>query len=627
MSPRFYNYPQPREGPAVPYVNETQSIPVFRGRLLEMGASIIHSFSFVQHYFWSNAGFDVIHDIKHLDQYEPRYDPAVVPVLDDSDEQQQPPRKLPAPKTRRGDGTAYYTSADYHARYLSGELTPTAVVEALLPLIRRGGDKEGPHAVAFLESRDDLIRAAAAASTERYKNGKPLGPLDGVPVAVKDEVQLKGYSRTLGSRLDFRTERDETSWCIKKWEEAGAIVIGKTNMHELGLDTTNNNPNYGTPRNPHNPEYYSGGSSGGSAYAVATGLVPIAHGADGGGSIRIPSSFTGLWGLKPSHGRVSMAPATGLATTVGVHGPMAASIDDLALAYRIMAAPAPAAEDPISALFPDPLTTIPSPDDDKSRPKIIGIVRAWIDRAELPVRAIFDTALDYYRNQAGYTVVDIDIPYLPEGQRAHVLTIMSEIASGVKRDDIRRLTAPNKVLVSLGANQVRATDLIAAQRLRSLLMAHLAHLFRQHPGLVVLTPTTPMAGWRIEGGDADLTHGVSDGKASVRNMEYAWLANFTGCPAINCPAGYLADSGVPVGLTAMGEWGSEEALIAFARDGVGLLDVTDGGAKVVRGGEEEGETAAAAAPKAKGLRIPSGKGAQWVDVIAEARKLMQAGSE
>lgn len=322
-----------------------------------------------------------------------------------------------------------------------------------------------------------------------------------------------------------------------------------------------------------------------------------------------------------------MAPATGLATTVGVHGPMAASIDDLALAYRIMAAPAPAAEDPISALFPDPLTTIPSPDDDKSRPKIIGIVRAWIDRAELPVRAIFDTALDYYRNQAGYTVVDIDIPYLPEGQRAHVLTIMSEIASGVKRDDIRRLTAPNKVLVSLGANQVRATDLIAAQRLRSLLMAHLAHLFRQHPGLVVLTPTTPMAGWRIEGGDADLTHGVSDGKASVRNMEYAWLANFTGCPAINCPAGYLADSGVPVGLTAMGEWGSEEALIAFARDGVGLLDVTDGGAKVVRGGEEEGETAAAAAPKAKGLRIPSGKGAQWVDVIAEARKLMQAGSE
>lgn len=139
--------------------------------------------------------------------------------------------------TRRGNGTAYYTSADYHARYRSGELTPSAVIEALLPLIRRGDDgkPEGPHAVAFLESQEDQIRAAAEASTQRYKDGKPLGPLDGVPVAVKDEVHLKGYTRTLGSKLDFSPAVDETSWCIKKWEEAGAIVIGKTNMHELGL--------------------------------------------------------------------------------------------------------------------------------------------------------------------------------------------------------------------------------------------------------------------------------------------------------------------------------------------------------------------------------------------------------
>ncbi|KAL2001427.1 hypothetical protein VTN02DRAFT_1784 [Thermoascus thermophilus] len=618
MSPKFYNYPQPREGPAVPYVNETQSIPVFRGRLLEVGATIIHSFGFVQNHFWRNAGFDVINDIEQLKQYEPRYDPAVAPILEDG---RTPPRELPAPTTRRGDGTAYYTSADYHARYRSGELTPTAVIEALLPLIRRGedGKPEGPHAVAFLESQEDQIRAAAEASTQRYKDGKPLGPLDGVPVAVKDEVHLKGYKRTLGSKLDFRPAVDETSWCIRKWEEAGAIVIGKTNMHELGLDTTNNNPNYGTPRNPHNVEYYSGGSSGGSAYAVAAGLVPIAHGADGGGSIRIPSSFTGLWGLKPTHGRVSGSPTVGLAPTVGVHGPMAASIDDLALAYRIMAAPAPAAEDPISALFPDPLAAISDPS--SPRPKIIGLVRPWIDRAEPPVRAIFDAALDYYRTQAGYSVVDIDIPYLPEGQRAHVLTIMSENASSVKPDDIRRLTAPNKVLVSLGANQIGAKDLITAQRLRQLLMTHLAHLFQKHPGLVIFTPTTPMAGWKIEGGHADLSHGVSDGKASVRNMEYAWLANFTGCPAINCPGGYLTESGVPVGLTALGEWGSEEALIAFARDGEGVLHadvaVSNGGAKAA----DPMVTAVS-----KGLRTPGGKGAQWVDVIAEAGKLAQARS-
>ncbi|KAJ5226271.1 hypothetical protein N7468_007496 [Penicillium chermesinum] len=594
----FLNYPQPIEGPAVPYKNEDQSIPVFRGIPLVIGATLIQNVGFIQSHFWRNAGFNVIRQIRHLQDYAGRVDPSVIPI-------EAAPSEVPvATVARRNGSKGYYTSADYHALYESGELTPTVVVETLLPLIRRDLEKPGKHSTAFLESRVDIIRAAAEASTKRYKEGKPLGPLDGVPVAVKDEVNITGYKQTLGSKLDFTVKAHETSWCVKQWEDAGAIIIGKTTMHELGLDTNNNNPNYGTPKNPHNSAFYCGGSSGGSGYAVGSGLVPIALGADGGGSIRIPSSFCGIWGLKTTHGRVSRSPTQNLAPSVGVVGPMASSIDDLAISYRIMAAPAPASQDPISAQFPVP---VPAPSDRK-RAKTIGIVSEWIDRAEPAVREVFDRALKYYREN-GYSVIDIKIPYLPEGQRAHVLTIMSDIASGINPNQISKLTAPNKVLVSMGMYQITAQDFLSAQRLRNLLMTHLAYLFKTHPGLMVFSPTTPIPGWHIDGGDADLARGLSDGTTSVRNMEYVWLANFTGCPSINCPAGFDKRTGAPIGIMAMSEWGTEEDLLDFARDGEGILDLPDNQAP-----------SAEADASSKGLRIPSGSAASWEDVIALAKE-------
>jgi Asp-tRNA(Asn)/Glu-tRNA(Gln) amidotransferase A subunit family amidase len=380
---------------------------------------------------------------------------------------------------------------------------------------------------------------------------------------------------------------------------------------ELPADTTNNNPNFGTPKNPHNPNYYTGGSSGGSAYAVGAGIVPIALGADGGGSIRIPSSFCGVWGLKPSHSRVSGFPTAGLATTVGVLGPIASSIDDLALAYRIMATPASVSDDSKSSSFPHPLIELNSvPPDSRPKNKTIGIMRDWLDRAEPAVRAVFDRALDYYRTQKNYTVVDITIPYIPEGARAHVLTIMAEIASGLSPSQIHKLTAPNKVLVSMGMHQISSQEFLSAQRVRGLLMSHLGYLFQKYPGLLIFTPTSPIPGWKISGGDADLVRGVSDGKLSVRNMEYVWLANFTGCPAINCPAGYAEDNGhrVPIGIMAMGEWGSEEDLIAFARDGEDILDLPENRGPATESGEQT-----------NGLTIPRGVDSLWEDVVGNAK--------
>ncbi|RAL16687.1 amidase [Aspergillus homomorphus CBS 101889] len=620
---QFTHYPEVREAASVPYKNEDQEIPVFRGAPLAIGASLIQHIGLIQSYFWRNAGFSIIRDLP-LSDYVPRYDPTVIPVLSSSEERRgNEAANLPAPAGRKDGTKGYYTSADYVALYRAGELTPSAVAETLLPLIQREAD--GRHSIAFLETQAERVRAAAQASTERYAAGRALGPLDGVPVAVKDEVHLAGYGRTLGSRLDFRGAYEGSSWCAKQLEDAGAIVIGKTSMHELGLDTTNNNPNYGTPRNPHNPDYYCGGSSGGSGYAVSAGLVPIALGADGGGSIRIPSSFCGIWGLKTTHGRVSGAPTVSLAPTVGVYGPMASSIDDLALAYRIMATPAPAARDPVSASFPSPLQTLAlsnSSNPEKRRRKI-GLIRPWLARSSAPVLKLFNETLAHLTNNPETSTqietIDLEIPYLPEGQRAHVLTIMNEIASGLKPSQISALTAPNKVLVSMGMWQITGQDVVAAQRLRNLLMAHLAHLFQTYPGLVIVTPTTPMPGWRIQE-PADLARGVSDGAASVRNMEYVWLANFTGCPAVSCPVGTVeAGTGgkVPVGLMAMGEWGAEEELIAFARDLEDALRAQKGGDGGGGGGEQE---IGGSSGSSSGVEVPSGEGSVWEDVIGLAKE-------
>lgn len=325
-------------------------------------------------------------------------------------------------------------------------------------------------------------------------------------------------------------------------------------------DTSNNNPVTGTPLNPHNRKYYPGGSSGGSAYAVSAGLLPVALGADGGGSIRIPSTYCGIYGLKPSHKRVSNLPSIGLAESCGVMGPMASSIADVAIAYRFMALPNP--DDPPSTLFTPPL-----PSKSLNTKKFIGICRPWFDRADPPILNACHAALSAYES-AGYEVIDIKIPYLVEGQLAHTITILSEISAGTH--ELGHLTPANKILISVG-KKTPALDFLLAQKMRNLLMQHLSYLFTRYPGLLVVTPTTPNVGWHIAGGAADLKHGVSDGNMSIWSMTYVWLANFTGCPAISIPVGMAepkeGTGRIPIGLMAMAEWGAEEDLIEWGKIG------------------------------------------------------------
>ncbi|KAI9755618.1 MAG: hypothetical protein M1815_004828 [Lichina confinis] len=566
---RGYNYPSPR-AVKVPYESPpAPTNPAVRGLPLYYAAAVISSVSMIRSFLWRNGGFSQFRGKKELEDLEYRYDPTVVPVQYQDNTPAQDHTNPDNSRTSSSKRTGgYYSVLEFHDAYKSGKVTPKAVVEALLPIIRRDVDAATQHATAFVQVQVDRAKEAAEASTQRYKEGKSLGVLDGVPVAVKDHIDVQGYPTYCGKADIHSDTSDYTSWCISKWEERGAIVIGKTNMHELGKGITSNNPNpnHGTPLNPHNPHYYPGGSSGGSAYAVSAGLIPIAHGSDGGGSVRIPANFCGIYGLKPSHGRVSIEPSANMSITTTVHGPIASNMTDLEVAYRVMAAPNPG--DPVSAMFPPPRPTA------GPRKKILGVYRPWLDRADAAVKEACQSALDHLVSAHDYTIVPIAIPLIHEGQMAHALTILNE--SSASHPDWTGLTSDNKILLSVAA-KTPARDFLLAQKLRNLLMRHLAYLFTEHPGILIVTPTTPNAGYHIAGGKSELRYGSNDGNMTIRTMEYVWLANFTGIPALSAPIGYVdpveGEGKIPVGLMAMGEWGSEDALIEWGFDAQAYLNL------------------------------------------------------
>jgi len=511
----------------------------------------------VQQILWKNAGFTQsllkLESSGALNDHVARYDPTVIPI-----------HKSPSPAealTTHSTSSTFHCSADYIAAYKSGATTPTQVAERFLEAL----EKDNRCLIFISTAPREVLLAAAKESTERYAAGVPL-PLDGVPLVVKDEFDVAGTAKTLGlstHEANLRkigvAEQGKTSWCVQKLLDAGMLFLGKSNMHEIGLDTTNNNPNWGTPPNPYNPGFYPGGSSGGSGAAVGGGLVPIAVGADGGGSIRVPATYCGVYGLKPSHGRVSSAPTISLAPSVGVAGPIAATMADLELSYRIMATP-----DPLSN-FPSP---VPTPSTDK---KVIGIYRSWFDDCDPEVLKHTQSAISQFR-QLGYEIIDISLPYLSESRSAHALTILSEIGNIFCAGNTRGLTPANKVLVAVGS-RAPARDFILAQKLRALMMNHLSSTFQDHPGLIIVTPTIPHVGIAIEKGVAEKGGaGTSDANKSLKSMQYVFLANWTGCPAISLPVGYCTETGMPVGLMGMAEWGAEDLLLGWGKEWESVWD-------------------------------------------------------
>ncbi|KAI1110623.1 glutamyl-tRNA amidotransferase subunit A [Nemania sp. NC0429] len=573
-------YPVPVRAPSVPFKAEKRHNPRLLGWGLVFFAFLIEQLDFLRLLIWRNAGFGSLSTISQfLVNVEPRFDPTVVPLAAGAD-------VVVHPSSATGAPPASGSVAQYRALYVSGEITPTTVANALLPLITTG-----KHSTAWVEVHPELVLKAARESTLRYSKGKPLGPLDGIPVAIKDEFDVQGHATRIGSAIVPVIEKTVDSWCVEKLRESGAIVMGKVTMVEFGIDTSGCNPAFGTPLNPYNTQYYTGGSSSGGAYSVSTGLVPIALGSDAGGSIRIPASFCSITGLKPTHGRLSFMPGINH-VSCNVNGPIAADVGSLSAFYSVISQPHPTSSFPLNLRR------------DSARPRLIGIPEAWFQLATPAIQKLCRGIIERLVTSKGFKVVPIEIPFIREGQIATGVTVLADAATVIPKHS--GMSATSRILLALGRT-TPATDLILAQKLRHLLMQHFAWLWSEHPGMVIVTPTTACAGWPIRS-PAELKYGLSDGDRTNDCMEYTWLANFCGVPSISVPAGYIVPEGranagevadkdtegmIPVGIMATGDWACEETLLRFAED------VED----VCRGDR---------------CRPPT-----WVDVIGLARKNME----
>ena len=459
-----------------------------------------------------------------------------------------------APYTRR---TPFTSVRDYAEAYRTGATTPLEVAEKILAAIAASDAAPLPLRAFIANDREDVM-AQAQAATERIRSGRSLGVLDGVPVAIKDEVDQSPYPSHVGtSFLGGHPAEDCTP--VARLRAAGALLIGKANMNELGLDPSGFNGHYGTVRNPYNPANDPGGSSCGPAAAVAAGLCPVAIGCDGGGSIRIPASLCGLVGLKPTFGRVSESGAAQLCPSVDVIGPIGASVEDVTLAYGVIAGPDP--RDPRS-LYQPPVKLEGWNNPDLSG-LALGVFRPWFQHAAPPVVAACEAMLAQLV-RAGARVTEIEVPDLDAMRIAHVLSILSEQAANMQdhREDLGKLSAPTRVTLAL-AYGFTATDYVQAQRIRTRAIAIFERILQQVDAII--TPTTAITAPPIPPGSE--SEGWSDLSVTTEKMRYAFPANLTGHPAISFPVGY-DQGGLPIGMQAMGRYWGEQTLlrIAFAAE-------------------------------------------------------------
>ncbi len=451
-------------------------------------------------------------------------------------------------------GFPFATIQDYARAYRQGATSPVEVAEAVLAAIQASEQGAAPLR-AFIAVDPQDVLAQARRSAQRLAEGQALGPLDGVPVAVKDEVDLLPYPTTVGTRFLGKTPVGEDSCVAARLRAAGALLVGKTNMHEIGIAPNGSNAHHGAARNPYNDACDTGGSSSGSGVAVAAGLVPVAIGADGGGSIRIPAALCGVVGLKPTFGRVSERGAAPLCWSVAHLGPLAASVEDAALAYAVIAGPDP--RDPNSLVQP-PVTLAGWNRPDLSGVRL-GIYRPWFEHAAPQVVQIC-TRLVEQLELAGAQVREIEIPWLDEMRIAHVVTILSEMAMCMHSyRQQRKLHAPSTRLNLLLGEACTSLDYLQAQRMRTRALQVFREVFQQVD--VILSPATALAAQPIPAGG--LSDGWSDLSTDTEMMRYVFPGNLAGLPAISFPAGY-DERGLPVGMQAMGRHWEEHLLLRVA---------------------------------------------------------------
>jgi Asp-tRNA(Asn)/Glu-tRNA(Gln) amidotransferase A subunit family amidase len=433
----------------------------------------------------------------------------------------------------------------------AGSLTATeAVGRALQAIEARDGEIN-----AFTVVRPEgALRAAA-----EVDDGRRSGPLAGVPISVKDHVWLAGWPATNGSRSLQDHVPDQDCVCVERLVAAGAIVVGKTNNPEFCYRGTTFNEVYGTTRNPRDLTRTTGGSSGGAAASVAAGMVPLAVGTDGGGSIRIPSAFCGVYGIKPTYGLVPKVPGFRGWPTLSVTGPIAASVRDLALALSVMSGPSPL--DPLS--YPSPATDFVAAVADPTW----GVLRVAASEdlgfaaVDPDVRAAFRAAVAAIR-ASGVTVTDTQPEVIDPGPLWDSIALPEGFASeGPLLEAAPELIGPDATAIIEAGRSASARDYLDAQDRRGRFTRAWATFFTDYD--VLLTPTMPVTAFSAE----RMAPETVDGQPVPETFD-AWCAlalpaNLAGLPAVSIPIGPGRDD-LPVGLQLIGPRWSDATLLAAA---------------------------------------------------------------
>mmetsp|Transcript_33139 Transcript_33139/g.49336 ORF Transcript_33139/g.49336 Transcript_33139/m.49336 type:complete len:623 (-) Transcript_33139:236-2104(-) len=469
------------------------------------------------------------------------------------------------------DKFRYWTISDYTSRYLDGSITPTQVVDKLINIIEEMNSRNQNSSVVTQMNKEEL-QLQAAESTKRYQNNNIMGVLDGVPILVKDEIPTVGHSVTLGtSFISDRVEKDVVLPIIKL-KQQGVLIVGKTNQHEIGIGTTGFNLLHGTPKNPYGRDgrhYYTGGSTSGSAAAVAMGLVPLAVGADGGGSIRIPSGLCGIVGLKATYKRVARDCSVGC--SVSHAGPMANNVHDAALAYAIMAGEAENDHRRHSQMQPPvhlhAYLTNQSTDLKGLR---IGIFDEHIKDSDENVQRATKRAIEHYQ-QLGAEIVPITLPHLQEIHMAHAITISTEMYSLMEEhyqsSHFNQFCPESRVSLAIGRSW-SSSEFLAAQKVRSYAMHHIEVLF-QNKVDIILSPATPCTAPLMR--DDVASHGESNLSETAALMKYMIHGNLTGIPGLVFPIAYDDETSLPISLQLQAAHWREDLLFRVARQSQDIL--------------------------------------------------------
>jgi aspartyl-tRNA(Asn)/glutamyl-tRNA(Gln) amidotransferase subunit A len=428
------------------------------------------------------------------------------------------------------------------------EITAAALLEAHLERI----EALNPILNAFITVTANQAHQQAHQADAEIASGQYRGPLHGIPLALKDLYETAGLRTTAGSTFfrDYVPAAD--AFLVEKLKAAGAVLVGKLNMHEIALGVTNENSHYGDCRNPWNPQHISGGSSGGSAAAVAAGLCMGALGSDTGGSIRIPSALCGVVGLKPTFGRLSLRGVMPLSWNLDHPGPHARSVRDAAILLQALAGYDPL--DPASVNHPvdDYLSVLENG------------VRGWrialasgsfFEQADPEVLQAVQQAAALFQD-LGAQVEEVDLPEAREAALDNGLIVTSDAAafharrleenpSGFGADVLARLKA--------GA-AFTSTEYVLARRTQSLARRRFELLFEQYQ--VLLTPSVPSA--------APLRGSAEAVERARQLTRFTAPFNLTGQPALSVPAGFSSD-GLPLGLQIISRSWAEALVLQAAR--------------------------------------------------------------